>query len=560
MDKTENLRGDSRLNQLLDKVVKEVRFFTETQIRHLQQLTQIGIALSAEKDISRLLEMIIEEAMRFTRADAGTLYTLDEEARCLRFEILKNLSLKTQLGGKRGREIDLPPVPLESEGQANLSNVSSYCALMREIVNIADVYKADGFDFTGPKKYDARTGYRSKSMLVVPLLNHENDVIGVLQLLNATDPESGKVIPFDARYEETVAALASQAAIALENARLITELRKLFQAFIESIAITIDEKSPYTGGHISRVTELTMMIARKINETGEGPYAGVSFNEDELEELRVAAWMHDVGKITIPEHVVDKSRKLETIFDRIELIKTRFSLIKQIEEKECLLRKMELLEQESPRKNRLKQLEKDLKQEIAALEEDRNFIIKCNLALEAMSDADLERLRQIAAKEYETDGQRHPYLTEDELYNLSVRRGTLTAEERKIVENHALVSIKILRQLPFPKKLAHVADYAGGHHEKLDGSGYPFGLTAEQLPLQARIMALADVFEALTARDRPYKSPMKLSQAVKILGRMCEDQHIDRDLYHLFINSGLYLEYARMELNKEQIDVPVSAP
>jgi HD-GYP domain-containing protein (c-di-GMP phosphodiesterase class II) len=559
MDDYTRYSHNPQLNKMLESVIKEVRQFAEAQIRHLQQLTQIGIALSAEKDITRLLEMIIDEAMRFTHADAGTLYTVDEEAKCLHFEIIKNLSLKTQLGGKTGGEINMPPVPLQKGRKPNLANVSSCCVLKREIVNIPDVYSAEGFDFSGPRKYDTRTGYRSQSMLVIPLENHENEIIGVLQLLNATDPESGKIIPFDKKQEGTIKALASQAAIALENARLITELRKLLHAFIESIATAIDEKSPYTGGHISRVTEITMMIAHKINETNEGPFAAVSFNEDELEELRVAAWLHDVGKITTPEYVADKSRKLETIFDRIELVKTRFELIREIKEKEALKRKLTLLQEGKTAPGGLEEIDAQFSWEISRLDEDFAFIAKCNLATEMMNDQDLERLKRIGAQEYELNGQRYAYLTEDECYNLCIRRGTLTPEERKVIENHALVSVKILRQLPFPKKLARVPDYAGGHHERLDGTGYPFGLTSAELPLQARIMALADVFEALTARDRPYKKPMKLSQAVKILGNMCRENHIDPNLYHLFINSGLYLEYAQRELNKDQIDVSESA-
>lgn len=559
MDDFKIYSNNPQLNKMLDTVIKEVRRFAEAQIHHLQQLTQIGIALSAEKDTTRLLEMIIDEAMRFTHADAGTLYTVDDETHSLRFEIVKNLSMKIQLGGKTGEEITMPAVPLEIDGQPNLANVSSFCALKKEIVNIPNVYAAEGFDFTGPREYDARTGYRSQSMLIAPLQNHEGEVIGVLQLLNSTDPESEKIAPFNKKYEGTIKALASQAAIALENARLITELRKLFQAFIESIATAIDEKSPYTGGHISRVAELTMMLARKINETGKGPFAETFLDEDELEELRVAAWMHDVGKITTPEYVADKSRKLETIFDRIELVKTRFELIRELKEKEALAQKLSLLHSAKPASAEIEAVDEQLARELSKLDEAFAFIAKCNRATETMNDTDIEQLKQIGAREYELNGQHYTYLTEDECYNLCIRRGTLTPEERKIIENHALVGVKMLRQLPFPRKLAHVPDYAGGHHEKLDGSGYPFGLTSEELPLQARIMALADVFEALTAHDRPYKKPMKLSQAIKILGNMCHDNHIDPDLYELFINSGLYLKYAQKKLNKDQIDVSESA-
>lgn len=555
MDDFTNYSASPQLNELLDTVVKEVRMFAEAQISHLQRLTEIGIALSAEKDIQKLLEMILEEAMSFTHADAGTLYTVDDAAKCLRFEIIRNLTLNTFLGGKKGREIDLPAVPLEVEGRPNLSNVSSFCALSKKIVNIPEVYQAEGFDFTGPKEYDARTGYRSRSMLVIPLENRETEVIGVLQLLNAKNPETGEVIPFDAKYEQTVVALASQAAIALENARLIAELKKLLHAFIESIATAIDAKSPYTAGHISRVTELTMMIARKVNEAREGTFAEVTFSEEELEELRIAAWMHDVGKISTPEYVVDKSRKLETIFDRSELVKTRFQLIRQVKEKEMLAHKLAALQSGAGSSEESGKWEQDLQRELALLQEEEDFIIRCNLGREEMRDQDIERMKQIAAKEYEIDGQRYPYLSEDERRHLCIRRGTLTPEERKIIESHALLSIKILRQLPFPRQLSHVPDYAGGHHERLDGSGYPFGLKAEELPLQARIMALADVFEALTAKDRPYKAPMKLSRALEILKDMCERRHIDRELYDLFVSSGLYREYAEKELSKEQIDV-----
>ncbi len=336
MDDYKNITGSQRIHHLLDGFVKEVRLFVEGQTTHLQRLSQIGIALSAEKDINKLLEMIVDEAMIFTKADAGTLYVVDEDAHCLRFEILKNRTLKIHKGGTSNEPVDLPPVPLEIDGIPNLTNVSSQAALTGEIINIPDVYEAIGFDFTGPKKYDLQTGYRSKSMLVIPMRNHRNEIIGILQLLNASDPLTGEVIPFPKEFENTIISLASQAAVALENARLIKELQELLDAFIRSIATAIDEKSPYTAGHIRRVTELTMMIARKINETETGVYQDHSFSADELEELRIAAWLHDVGKITTPEYVVDKAQKLATIFDRIELVRTRFALIRELKEKENL--------------------------------------------------------------------------------------------------------------------------------------------------------------------------------------------------------------------------------
>ena len=552
MDGVQHYSKNDRLNKLLDRVVKEVRLFAEGQIRRVDRLAQVGIALSAEKDIARLLEKIVDEAMGLTHADAGTLYTVDEEHQRLRFEIMKNISMDIHLGGSSGKEVALPPVPLFKDDSPNYTNVSSFVGLTGEIVNIPDVYDVDKFDFTGPRKYDSQTGYRTRSMLVIPMKNHENDIIGVLQLLNAIDPASGQPTVFAEEYVDLCAALASQAAIALENVKLIADLKELFEALIKVIATAIDEKSPYTAGHITRVTDLTMMIARTINETGEGPFSAVNFSRDELEELRIAAWMHDVGKITTPEHVIDKSHKLQTVFDRIELVSTRFQLIRQVAENEFLQLRLDAAE--NPGAN-LKKAEVRHHDRLAQIDEDLAFLVSINTGREFLDDASLERLTEIAARTYSVGGKTYPYLTENELQNLSVRRGTLTPQERKVIENHALVSIKILKQLPFPKKMSRVPEYAGGHHEKLDGSGYPFGLTAEQLPLQARIMALADIFEALTAHDRPYKKPMKLSRAVQILASMCEQNHIDKEIFDLFVAKGLHLDYARKELDEDQMDL-----
>jgi len=269
MDTGKQFSNNERLNRLLNNVVQEVQAFAETQISRIQRLTEIGIALSAEKDINKLLDMIVDEAMNITNADAGTLYIVDNDFDNLRFEILKNRTLNTSIGGTSGTEINLPPVPLRIDGEENHANVSSYAALTGEMVNIADVYEAEGFDFSGPMDYDRQSGYRSTSMLVIPMKNHDGEIIGVLQLLNAQNFETGEVIPFGGENVNLIISLASQAAIALENAELIYSLKELFEAFIKSIATAIDEKSPYTGGHIRRVTELTMMIAARVNDISD---------------------------------------------------------------------------------------------------------------------------------------------------------------------------------------------------------------------------------------------------------------------------------------------------
>jgi HD-GYP domain-containing protein (c-di-GMP phosphodiesterase class II) len=558
-DESKSYFHNDKLKKLLKTVYDEVQSLAGLQTNSLERLSQIGIALSAEKNINKLLEMIVDGARDFTNADAGTLYIVDDENKLLNFVIIQNDTLDIRIGGTSGSKIDLPPVPLEISGKPNYSNVSSFCALTGKIVNIQDVYKAEEFDFTGPRKYDEQTGYRSQSMLVIPLKNHENDIIGVLQLLNAKDSTTKEIIPFSTDYTDLVSSLASQAAVALENAQLIQDLKRLFDSFIQGIATAIDEKSPYTGGHIRRVTELTMMIARKINDTKDGKFAKVSFSEDELEELRIATWLHDVGKITTPEYIADKATKLETIFDRIDLLQTRFDLIIKDTENEYLKEKLKLLENGNADQAALQRLEEKYTEEIKSLQAEKSFIEKCNTPGENMSDEKAQLLEIIAEKTFQANGDKSRYISDEELKNLQIRRGTLTAEERKIIENHVLMSIKILQNLPFPKKLSHVPDYAGGHHEMMDGSGYPYGLKGDQLPLQARIMAIADIFESLTAKDRPYKKPMKLSETLKILSSLRQNNKIDPDVYDLFISSNLYKEYAKHELNEEQIDMDLSS-
>jgi|GEM_PF-247152 len=525
------------------------------QLHHLGKYAEIGMSLSGEEDVNRLLEMIIHEAREITSADAGTLYMINEEGTHLGFVVLQNDTMNTRMGGASGVEIDLPPVPLSVEDGPNFANVSSYVAQTGEIVNIADVYESKDFDFTGPRKYDEATGYRSKSMLVIPMRNHENDIIGVVQLLNAQDEASGgQVVEFPDEHVALVASLASQAAAALTKTKLLQDLKDLFYAFIKSIANAIEEKSPYTGGHINRVVDLSMMMAEKINNMDEGPFADAHFSEDDLEELKLAAWLHDIGKIITPEYVVDKASKLETIFDRVHMVEARFDLIAKSLELDFVRQKMKLLEAGNPDHKKIQDLDEKMKQALAEFEEEKAFVLGCNSPGEFMSDERIERLKEIGAKTFEVGGEKITYLTENEIYNLSIRKGTLTFEERKIIENHATMTGKMLSELPFPKKLARVPEYAAGHHEKMDGTGYPLGLKGEELSLQARIMAVADIFEALTAKDRPYKKPMPLSQAIKILGFMKKDNHIDPDVHDLFLSSGMFEEYAKKELDSGQCD------
>ncbi len=512
--------------------------------RMYRSFSRIGMALSVEKDINRLLEMIVQSARELSNADACTLYIIDDDEKRLRFEILQNDTLKIKMGGTSGTKVTLPDVPLYVEGKPNYSNVSSYVVLMDKTVNIGDVYEVEGFDFTGPRHYDLETGYRSKSMLVVPMKNHENRIIGVLQLLNAQNPKTGEIIAFSTEHIDMIASLASEAAVAMTNTRLIHDLDSLLNAFIKSIATTIDEKSPYTGGHIKRVVELSTKIAEKINQAGKGPFKDIHFNPDEMAELRMAAWMHDVGKIATPDHVVDKANKMVCIFDRIDLVALRWGLIEILFENNYMKRKIELLLDGKSEQPEFRALDEALAAQKEILRNDLEFIRSVNITGEFMPDDKVERIRRIGTKKYSFNGMEYPYLTENEIENLTIRKGTLTEGERKVVENHARMTTKILSQLPFPRKLARVPEFAGGHHERLDGSGYHQGLGEKELPLQSRIIAFADIFEALTARDRPYRMPMQLSQVIKILGFMKKDRHIDPDIHDFFMTENLHLIYA----------------
>ena len=534
---------------------KDLEKFAQKQREQTRKLIDIGIALSAEKNISVLLELIVDSAREFTNADGGTLYLVSDDESSLEFEIVQTDSLNIRMGGKTGEEINWPPVSLYKEdGSPNKENVSADVAISKKLVNIPDVYDVEGFNFEGTRKFDESTGYRSKSMLVIPMLNHENEIIGVLQLINARDIDSNETIPFPDDDIDLTASVASQAAIALTNVRLIQDLKDLFDSFIKTIATAIDEKSPYTAGHITRVANLTMEIAQVVNKTKWGKYGDLTFNEDELEELRLAAWMHDVGKITTPEHVVDKSTKLEKIFDRVELLQVRFDAIKYQAYSEWYEKKAELIESKGNDPEEIKKLDEEYSGKISQIQTDAEFCIKANTPGEFMEDEAIEHLIEISKKTFNLGGETRHYLSEDELENLSIKRGTLNVSDRKIIENHAMMTLKMLNELPFSKKLKHVPAYAASHHEKLNGTGYPLKMKGEEISSQARIMAIADIFEALTAKDRPYKKPMMLSQAIKILGFMVKDDHIDGDFVEIFLKEGLAETYAKEHLLPAQID------
>lgn len=510
----------------------------EDLLARQETLNAIGTALSSERDVDALLERILEAARALVDADGGTLYLVKDDA--LVFQVLRNDTLGYSAGGLHRGPVEFPPLPLHlPDGRDNDTMVAAVAALSGRTVNIEDAYAAEGFDFSGTRRIDARTGYRSQSFLTVPMKDHDGLVVGVLQLINARDPD-GAIHAFSLADQQLVESLASQAAIALNHRRLIGQLEALLESLINVINAAIDEKSPYTGEHCERVPVLTMLLAEAAARSQHGPLAGFAMSDADRYELKIASLLHDCGKIVTPVHVIDKATKLQTLFDRIALVDTRF---------EVLLRDVEIAKLRG---------EIDAATHAARVERllaDRECVRRNNIGNEAMEETEVLELERIAAGLWHPYGREpEPFLSAEELEALTIRKGTLTRGEREVINRHIVVTIKMLESLPWPPHLARVPEYAGGHHERMDGKGYPKGLTREQMSVPARIMGIADIFEALTAPDRPYKTAKPLSEALAILGRMKEKHHIDPDLFEVFLRERVYLDYARRFLDPVLID------
>ncbi len=508
--------------------------------QHLAKLIEVGISLSAEKDTGLLLEKILLSAKEIANADGGTIYTLHADE-FLQMEIVCNSSLDIAVGGSHGETSRFEPLPLYlDDGEPNYSNVVTSAIHDDRIVNIKDRHEDVHYDFSGAQKFDDANNYNSISFLTIPMKDHHGKMIGALQLINALD-EHGEIVSFSYRNALLINALASQAAVALTNKHLIDELEQLFESFIELIADAIDEKSPYTGGHCRRVPELTIMLTEAIHNTQEGPLKDFTITEDERYEIKIASWLHDCGKITTPEYVVDKATKLETIHDRIHEVDMRFEVAR--------------------RDLKIKQLEQQLSNDeyqsaIEQVDNDQAFIHQHNTGGEFMDEANHQRIADIAEQYQITDyqGTTTNILHEDEVNNLQISRGTLNDDERNIINRHINVTIDMLTSLELPAHLANIPEIAGGHHERMDGKGYPNGLTREQMSVPARAMGIADIFEALTAADRPYKDAKTLTASLNIMKRMKDTGHIDPDIFDIFIRERIFLDYAKLFLKESQID------
>ncbi len=479
------------------------------RLEDFKEIIDIGIALTTEKSYAKLLQLILEKGMSITNCDGGTLYLYKND--CLYFSIMKTISL----GVMKGMEdtTDMPPVPYAE------SNVCAYSAIHRTAVNIPDVYHSDKFDFTGPHKYDALTGYHTQSLLVIPLENREGEIIGVLQLINAMDKEKN-VIPFNEEFELIMHSLASQATVAISNMRYVKEIKDQLYSFVSAMATAIDEKTPYNGLHSRNVALYVELLAKYINKQHKLGHTELYFDDNHLEQLILAARVHDIGKMITPLDVMNKATRLEFYLGDIE---NRFKLLTAYYE-------IDLLKGF---------ISKEVYQEkLLELKNALQLIKKGNLST-YLNDEMYDELKKISALSYtSSDGTTIPFLTSDERENLLIRKGTLNDNERIQMENHVVMTSKILNQVHFSTQYSMVPKWVGEHHEYLDGSGYPNHLSEEDISIETRILSIADVFDALTATDRPYKKAMSQEKALAILKDMAKQHKLDDYLVQM-LNQAL---------------------
>ncbi len=515
----------------------------------VKRLTHIGKALSSERDRDTLLEHIVLAAKEIAYADGGTLYVLSAEGDVLEYVIVRTDSLGIAFGGTTGKK---PPFKIvrvynPATDEPDLRTQVVRAVVNKESINVADAYASKEFDFTGTKEFDLKYGFRTKSVITIPMINHRGEPIGCVQLINAKDPKTGATIAFSDEMVEIIASLASQAAVIVDKESLISEQKILLESFIKMMAQAIDAKSPYTGTHCVRVPVLTEMLAEAACADKQGFFRNFQLSDEEKYELHIAGWLHDAGKIVTPVHIMDKATKLETIHDRIHLIVARCEILKR----DARIRYLEASAVEGANP---KALDAGYAQEIAQIDADLQFLKTANIGGEFMEDEKIERLQTLAQTPVTIAGESTGLLSEDEAYHLSTRRGTITREERQIMNDHMVHTVNMLESMPWPRHLQRVPEYACGHHEKMDGTGYPRGLLAGTMSIPARMMAVADVFEALTAVDRPYKKPKKLSEAMAIIGQFKKNNHLDPNIVDFFITSKTYRKFAEMFLDQAQID------
>lgn len=526
--------------------------------------------------------VIIEKVMRVARkaCDAdGCFFFSVSDNKYINLEYSRVNSLNVGISGTENMAF-FPSVFLPDVKNRSRKAPSEYCALNREIINSPNIFQTTGIDTDLIAKFDDANNYSTISLLAIPLVDRKDNLLGVAQFTNAKDA-NGKIISFTTEAQKVVLSVCKLITIALENKNQKEAYSQLLESFIEVLARAIDAKSPYTGSHCQRVPIIARLLATAAVQETTGNLKTFEMSPDDWYTLHIASWLHDCGKVTTPEYIVDKATKLETIFNRIHEIRNRFEILRRDAHIEYLQKRLNNIDTKQ-------HLQAEFVAKVKQLEEDFAFVAKCNTGDIELNDRDIARLEQISQIQFvryfnrmlglswaERDNVENkdfyvhparenllqnrkdqifgPY-NRGELYNLEIRRGTINKEERDKINEHIVVTIDMLKALPFPKELSKVVEYAGAHHERIDGKGYPNGLTGDQMSVPAKIMAIADIFEALTANDRPYKEPQKLSEVLRIMQQMKHNGHIDPDLYDVFIRSKVYQDYAEQYMDKNQID------
>ena len=503
-----------------------------------KKLIDIGYQISSQKDFNQLLETILLGAKELSGADGGTLYLFNNIDKTLEFKIVNNSSLNIHHGGTKS-QIEWPGLKIYNDDNTiNNKNISIVCATQDKLININDIYHSTTFDFSGAKNFDANNNYKTTSMLVIPMENKDNELIGVIQLINKT--HNNTVVSFNKDDEALITSMSSQAAMMIQNNQLVKDLEVLLYSLIKSIGTALNEKSNYTAKHIDNVAKLSKIIINGINNNND-IYKDISFTNEEEEEIKLSAWLHDIGKIATPEHIIDKSTKLETIYDKINIIEAKFEILKKDIEISFL-------------KNEITQELKNTK--IKQIEDDIIFLNIINSGKIFMSDKFIDRLNNITKhNDIVINNKKIEIIDKNDLYNLSIKKGTLSAEDREVINNHVIVTYNMLKDVPFPKRFANVPKIAGSHHKTIDGKGYGSkDILNQELTLAERILVIADIFEALSAKDRPYKEPNTLSQIANIFLAMVKNKELDKDLVKVFFQDKLYIEYANENLTETQID------
>jgi HD-GYP domain-containing protein (c-di-GMP phosphodiesterase class II) len=509
--------------------------------REIGELTRIGVALGTERDLKTLLDLILTQARRITQSDAGSLYlveTTEQGNKRLRFRLAQTFSR--------------PEAPfVESTMPVDRASLAGYAAVTGEPLVIDDAYfLPPDVEYTINRYFDERYGYRTKSMLVIPMKDHKEEVIGVLQLINrkrkfdavlATPADvEQQVVPFSKRTVELVTALAGQAAVAIENSRLYEEIEKLFEGFVDAAVKAIEQRDPTTFGHSGRVAGYTVGLAETVDRAADGPYQAVKFTREQIREIRYAGLLHDFGKVGVREQVLVKAKKLYPL--QLDLIKNRHAFVRRTLERDFWRKRAEFLEQHGKKgyEKFLTSLDEGQRDELKDLDRFIAVVLQANEP-SLLPDASAQDLTAFSQRNYLTlEGAQEPLLTPDEVRFLTIRKGSLDEQERLEIESHVTHTYRFLQEIPWTRELQQVPLIAYGHHEKLDGRGYPRQISGAAIPIQTRMMTISDIYDALTAADRPYKRAVAPERALDIMSQEVKEGQLDEALFHLFVEAKVF--------------------